>query len=128
MHHSRALSRVYAILALYLIVCSFALAAKAFQVSFLVLCEPRFSYANYVGQNIPNELKNKTTAQVILTFFTPPVGALIAAMVSTFGIYFTASFLYVSTLSFICPCGLLIHIVDSAIRGTCSQVSCSTCA
>jgi len=66
---------VYAVLAVYLIVCSFALTAKAFQ-------------------NIPNELKNKTTAQVILTFFTPPVGALIAAMVSTFGIYFAASFLY----------------------------------
>jgi len=29
-----------------------------------------------------------------LTFFKPPVGALIAAMVSTFGIYFIASFLY----------------------------------
>jgi chitin synthase len=66
---------VYAVLAVYLIVSSFALAAKAFA-------------------NIPNELKNKTTAQVILTFFTPPVGALIAAMVSTFGIYFAASFLY----------------------------------
>jgi chitin synthase len=32
--------------------------------------------------------------QVILTFFEPPVGALIAAMISTFGIYFVASFLY----------------------------------
>jgi chitin synthase len=49
-----------------------------------------------VHQNIPNELKNKTTAQVILTFFKPPVGALIAATISTFGIYFIASFLYVS--------------------------------
>lgn len=72
-------------------------------------------------QNIPNELKNKTTAQVILTFFTPPVGALIAAMVSTFGklllwngplgslaspgIYFIASFLYVSlSPSVVEPC------------------------
>jgi chitin synthase len=44
--------------------------------------------------NIPNELKNKTTSQIIATFFTPPVGALIAAMVSTFGIYIIASFLY----------------------------------
>jgi len=66
---------VYAFLAIYLIVCSFALTGKAFK-------------------NIPNELKNKTTVQVILTFFKPPVGALIAAMVSTFGIYFIASFLY----------------------------------
>jgi hypothetical protein len=41
--------------------------------------------ANALGQNIPNELKNKTSAEVIKTFFTPPVGALIAAMVSTFG-------------------------------------------
>lgn len=49
-------------------------------------------------QNIPNELKSKTTAQVILTFFKPPVGALIAAMVSTFGIYLFASFLYVSLI------------------------------
>ncbi|KZP32897.1 glycosyltransferase family 2 protein [Athelia psychrophila] len=66
---------VYAFLAVYLIVCSFALTGKAFA-------------------NIPNELKGKTTAQVIATFFTPPVGALIAAMISTFGIYFIASFLY----------------------------------
>jgi chitin synthase len=41
-------------------------------------------------------LKNKTTSQIILTFFEPPVGALVAAMVSTFGIYLFASFLYVS--------------------------------
>jgi len=32
--------------------------------------------------------------QVVLTFFKPPVGALIAATVSTFGIYLFASFLY----------------------------------
>ncbi|TFK75950.1 glycosyltransferase family 2 protein [Pluteus cervinus] len=66
---------VFAVLALYLLVCSFWLTANAFA-------------------SIPEKLKNKTTAEVILTFFTPPVGALIAAMVSTFGIYFFASFLY----------------------------------
>ncbi|KAJ7904483.1 glycosyltransferase family 2 protein [Mycena olivaceomarginata] len=66
---------VYAFLALYLLVCSFWLTGKAFG-------------------NIPHELANKTTSQVIATFFKPPVGALIAAMVSTFGIYFIASFLY----------------------------------
>jgi len=66
---------VYAFLAVYLLICSFWLTVKAFS-------------------NIPTELQNKTTAQVILMFFTPPVGALIAAMVSTFGIYFIASFLY----------------------------------
>ncbi|KAF8505798.1 chitin synthase [Russula emetica] len=66
---------VYAILAVYLLVCSLALTVKAFA-------------------SIPNELKNKTTTEVILTFFKPPVGALIAAMVSTFGIYLFASILY----------------------------------
>ncbi|KAG1874478.1 glycosyltransferase family 2 protein [Suillus subalutaceus] len=66
---------VYAFLAVYLLVCSFWLTGKAFA-------------------NIPSELKNKTISQVILTFFSPPVGALIAAMVSTFGIYLVASFLY----------------------------------
>jgi chitin synthase len=66
---------VYAFLALYLLVCSWALTVKAFA-------------------NIPSELKSKTTSQVILTFFKPPVGALIAAMVSTFGIYLFASILY----------------------------------
>ncbi|KAK7061690.1 chitin synthase [Favolaschia claudopus] len=66
---------VYAFLAVYLLVCSFWLTGKAFA-------------------NIPKELANKTTSEVIATFFKPPVGALIAAMVSTFGIYFAASFLY----------------------------------
>ncbi|KAG5343093.1 hypothetical protein C0989_000083 [Termitomyces sp. Mn162] len=66
---------VYAILAVYLLVCSFWLTIKAFAA-------------------IPDQLKNKTTSQVIATFFEPPVGALMAAMISTFGIYFIASFLY----------------------------------
>ncbi|EMD40851.1 glycosyltransferase family 2 protein [Gelatoporia subvermispora B] len=66
---------VYGILAVYLLVCSFWLTVKAFA-------------------NIPSLLKNMSTEQVIKTFFTPPVGALIAAMVSTYGIYFIASFLY----------------------------------
>lgn len=66
---------VYAFLAVYLLLCSFWLTGKAFA-------------------NIPSELKNKTIPQVILTFLTPPVGALIAAMVSTFGIYLIASLLY----------------------------------
>ncbi|KAI0314805.1 glycosyltransferase family 2 protein [Amylostereum chailletii] len=66
---------VYAVLAVYLLVCSLALTVKAFMA-------------------IPDKLKNETTSQIIKTFFTPPVGALIAAMVSTFGIYFFASFLY----------------------------------
>lgn len=47
-------------------------------------------------QNIPNELRGKSQSEIIASFFQPPVGALIAAMISTFGIYFIASFLYVS--------------------------------
>ncbi|KAL5508261.1 CHS1_1 [Sanghuangporus vaninii] len=66
---------VYAILSLYLIVCAFWLTINAFV-------------------NIPNELKNKSVGQVVLSLIEPPVGALIAAMVSTFGIYLFASFLY----------------------------------
>jgi hypothetical protein len=71
--------RVYAFLAMYLLVASLALTVKAFL-------------------NIPDQLKNKTTMEIVATFFTPPVGSLVAAMVSTFGIYFFASFLYVSRL------------------------------
>jgi len=47
-----------------------------------------------IFKSIPSELKHKTVTQIILTFFEPPVGTLIAAMVSTFGIYLFASFLY----------------------------------
>ncbi|OBZ76612.1 Chitin synthase 1 [Grifola frondosa] len=66
---------VYAVLAVYLLICSFWLTIRSFI-------------------NIPSELRNKTTSEVILSFFKPPVGALIAAMVSTYGIYLIASFLY----------------------------------
>ncbi|KAF7313759.1 Chitin synthase [Mycena chlorophos] len=66
---------VYAFLALYLIVCSFWLTGKAFA-------------------NIPKQLQGESASQVIATFFKPPVGALIAAMLSTFGIYAVSSFLY----------------------------------
>jgi chitin synthase len=62
---------------LYLLVCSFWLAGTAFA-------------------RIPEMLKNKTQAEVIKSFFTPPIGALIAAAISTFGIYLLASCLYVS--------------------------------
>jgi len=48
-----------------------------------------------ISQDIPNQLKDKTSSEVIASFFTPPIGALIAAMVSTFGIYLVASLLYV---------------------------------
>ena len=46
-------------------------------------------------QSIPDKLKDKTTSQVIASFFEPPIGALIAAIVSTFGIWLMASLLYV---------------------------------
>ena len=69
-------TRVYAFISLYLLVCSFWLAGTAFA-------------------RIPETLKNKTQAEVIKSFFTPPIGALIAAAISTFGIYLIASCLYV---------------------------------
>jgi chitin synthase len=97
---------VYAFLALYLIVCSFALTGKAFS-------------------NIPEELKHKTTFQVIKTFFTPPVGALIAAMISTFGIYFISSFLYVSNPLSRVQYTVVEYNTRSGIPGTCSPVFCS---
>lgn len=66
---------VYAFISLYLLVCSFWLAGTAFA-------------------RIPEMLKDKTQAEVIKSFFTPPIGALIAAAISTFGIYLLASCLY----------------------------------
>lgn len=105
--------RVYAVLAVYLLVCSFWLTGKAFGVRGRCFILPIISLISL--QDIPRQLEGKSTSEVILTFFTPPVGALIAAMVSTFGtltvillhsqsldffsaigIYFFASFLYVS--------------------------------
>ncbi|KAI0796852.1 chitin synthase [Abortiporus biennis] len=66
---------VYAILAVYLLVCSFWLTAKAFAA-------------------IPAQLKGKTSSEVLGQIFKGEIGALIAAMVSTFGIYLIASLLY----------------------------------
>ncbi|KAJ7655266.1 chitin synthase [Mycena polygramma] len=66
---------VYAVLAVYLLACSFWLTGMAFA-------------------EIPKALANKSTKEALLAFFQPPVGPLAAAMLSTFGIYFFASFLY----------------------------------
>lgn len=77
-------------------------------------------------KSIPNDLKNKTTGQVIASFFTPPVGTLIAAMVSTFGIYLFASILYVSPTQLYLTSPPLTGL-RSVILGTCSPVSSSTC-
>lgn len=97
--------RVYGILSIYLIVCSFWLTAVAFKVVFLWLRLLCFTDVLTSTQNI--DLKGKSQSEIILTFFTPPVGALIVAMISTFGIYFIASFLYVSQ-----P-----HILSSRLSG-----------
>ncbi|KAK7696039.1 Chitin synthase, class 7 [Cerrena zonata] len=67
---------VYALLALYLLICSFALTVQAFT-------------------KIPEKLADaKTASDKIKVFLSSDVGTLIAAMVSTFGIYFISSFLY----------------------------------
>ncbi|OJT09060.1 Chitin synthase 1 [Trametes pubescens] len=67
---------VYGILAVYLLICSWALTIKAFK-------------------NIPTLLKAQTsTGAIIKQFFVPPIGALIAAMLSTFGLWLIASLLY----------------------------------
>ncbi|KAF7340054.1 Chitin synthase [Mycena venus] len=66
---------VYAVLAVYLLLCSFWLTAKAFA-------------------EIPKNLAASTTQNAFLRFLQPPVGPLAAAMLSTYGIYFFASFLY----------------------------------
>ncbi|KAI5834540.1 glycosyltransferase family 2 protein [Schizophyllum commune Tattone D] len=66
---------VYAILAVYLLVCSFWLTIKAFA-------------------NIPETLKGKSGSDAVKVFISGDVGTLIAAMFATFGIYFIASFLY----------------------------------
>ncbi|KAF8213579.1 chitin synthase [Mycena galopus ATCC 62051] len=66
---------VYAALAVYLLVCSFWLTIKAFA-------------------EIPKILAEHTNQNPFLAFLQPPVGPLVAAMFSTFGIYFFASFLY----------------------------------
>ncbi|KDR83783.1 hypothetical protein GALMADRAFT_236148 [Galerina marginata CBS 339.88] len=63
---------VYAFLAVYLLVCSIWLTVVSFS-------------------ELPQRLAGKTLTQVL---FHTSVGPLIAAMVSTFGIYFLASFLY----------------------------------
>lgn len=65
---------IFGILAVYLLVCSFWLTILAFKA-------------------IPQVLKESSDSAVA-TFFKPPIGALVVAMISTFGIYFTASFLY----------------------------------
>ncbi|KAJ7124787.1 chitin synthase [Mycena crocata] len=91
---------VYAILAVYLLVCSFWLTATAFA-------------------GIPKALAESTTQNAILAFFQPPIGPLAAAMLSTFGIYFFASFLYgdpwhmfSSFLPYLCMAPSFINVLN----------------
>lgn len=65
---------VFAILSVYLIVCSFWLTVRAFE---------HLSFKN-----------EPTVSDRIKTILTGPANVLLAALISTFGIYFTASFLY----------------------------------
>ena len=85
---------VYAILAVYLLVCSFWLTALSFKVCLHSRLTRAFLELNRL-QSIPDKLKDKTTSQVIASFFEPPIGALIAAILSTFGIWLIAALLYV---------------------------------
>jgi len=68
---------VYAVLGLYLLVCSLALTGFAFM-------------------QIPQELASRQgdVGGMIAAFLQPPLGPLVAAMLSTFGIYFIASLLF----------------------------------
>lgn len=77
--------------------------------------------SNTWWQNVPDELKNKTVKQIILTFLTPPVGSLIVAMVATYGIYLASSFLYVSPP--LPPVGIASYMFLSVIPGICSPAS-----
>lgn len=68
---------VYAILGLYLLVCSLFLTGLAFQ-------------------QIPAQLASRQgdVGGMIAAFLQPPLGPLVAAMLSTFGIYFVSSLLF----------------------------------
>ncbi|KAJ2932176.1 hypothetical protein H1R20_g4898, partial [Candolleomyces eurysporus] len=69
---------IFAILALYLLVCSLWLTARSFA-------------------DIPRALgPNPTAQQVFRSFFQVPIGPLIAAIISTFGIYLFSSLLYLN--------------------------------
>ncbi|KAH9949695.1 chitin synthase-domain-containing protein [Amylocystis lapponica] len=90
----------FAVLAIYLLVCSLALTVKAFLA-------------------IPDDLKNKTASQIAEAFFTPPIGSLIAAMLCTGGIYLISSCLYcdawhmiTSFLPYLCLAPSYINVLN----------------
>ena len=68
--------RVYAFLAVYLFVCSIWLTVKSFRVGDIFLLSP------YLSLMVVQEV---SLAGNFTAIFEPPVGPLIAAMVSTFG-------------------------------------------
>ncbi|KAJ7275494.1 chitin synthase [Mycena haematopus] len=91
---------VYAVLAVYLLVCSFWLTARAFE-------------------GISKDFAKNTTQNVFLRILQPPIGPLAAAMLSTFGIYFFASFLYgdpwhmfSSLLQYLCLAPSFVNVLN----------------
>lgn len=69
---------IFAVLSLYLIICSLWLTARSFA-------------------DIPKSLSAHPTAlEVFKSFFKVPIGPLVAAIISTFGIYLFASILYLN--------------------------------
>lgn len=119
-----ASNRVYAVLSLYLLICSFWLTVKAFAVRYSH--DENFAVLTGFAQNIPEQLAGLSTSAALKAFFTGPVGALIAAMVSTFGIYFISSFLYVRR---ILPAEIFdTDVLNSVTLGICSRAFCNTCS
>jgi chitin synthase len=73
-------------MSLYLLVCSFYLTFKAFAVRH---CRTLVASLlnNLFVQNIPKLLQGKTQEQAVKAFLTPPIGPLVAAIVSTYGLF-----------------------------------------
>lgn len=92
--------RVYAFLSLYLIICSFWLTGLAFKVGSLMPgLEKETQGSHCLQYGIAKQLAAATsTSEIVADFFKPPIGALIAAILSTFGIWLIACLLYVRML------------------------------
>ena len=68
-------------------------------------------------QAVPAELKDKSTGQVIEELlFSSNVGPLVAAMVSTYGIYLVSSILYVGIIFAFAPYGTHIDLTSRSAR------------
>ncbi|KAF7367307.1 hypothetical protein MSAN_00792800 [Mycena sanguinolenta] len=91
---------VYAVLAVYILFCSFWLTALAFK-------------------GILKDFAENASQNTILRILEPPVGPLAAAILSTFGIYFFASFLYAdpwhmfsSLLQYLCLAPSFVNVLN----------------